>query len=92
MLMELIEDYVEFEGSNVRIWKRVGNQYNFFFKLFNKYHWEILNDKYKEDGNFGDTITLRQARNDALSYLLDKEWDNLPPRMRVENGRKINYR
>lgn len=84
--MKLIENYIEFDGSHVQIWKLGKDKYSKIYKerLWWRYYFEI-----NGGSNSGGGITLRHAKNDALAILLDKEWENLPRSMRERNERRL---
>lgn len=90
--MKLVENFIEFDGSRVMIWKHKQS----FFK---RYYYEVLDDTllYVNVLNVplcsGSTFTRDKAKNEALSFILDKEWKNLPPRMKEANGsRRVGNR
>lgn len=93
--MKLIEEYIEFDGSRVSIWQRTrktGRKYSFLFMFFNKYFWVVYSEGIPEKAMFtGNSMTISSAKKEILNSLLDKEWDNLPPRVKVENGKRIEH-
>lgn len=83
--MKKVEDYIEFDGSQVEIWKLGRDKHSKIYKerFWWRYYYEV-----NGGNNSGGGITLRQAKNNALAYLLDEEWENLPRNVRERNVRR----